>query len=319
MARPLRVQFEGAFYHVFARGNRKEHIFYSYRDYSVFLEKLAEAAKKYSLLIYAYALMPNHYHLAVETPFANLSEAIHFLNSAYTNWFREKHQIVGPIFQGRFKSVIVDKDSYLLSLVAYIHLNPVKGRLAESPEKYLWSSHRFYVKEKRAPEWLAVGPVLSMFSSGSGKGRKAFHRFVTGFRIDLEQEIKKGFILGDESFVNMIQERVKSSRLSPEIPEAKRLMWKVDAPERAVELIRKIEGWSEKEVFSPRSDAHKITVYLLKKFSPFSLQEIAELFKTHYSSLTVKVKRFEKRMANDRKLREKVEEIKKRYLSNVKT
>lgn len=123
MARPLRLKFENAVYHITARGNRKDDIFYSSQDKSNFIKKMNEMFEKYSFICYAYCLMNNHYHLFVKTSFANLSEGMHYFNTSYSNWFKAKYNIVGAVFQGRYKSILVDKDNYALVLSAYIHLN----------------------------------------------------------------------------------------------------------------------------------------------------------------------------------------------------
>ena len=145
MTRPLRLSFEDASYHITARGNRREKIFCSNRDREVFLKKLNEMLLKYSMTSYAYCLMDNHYHLFIKTQQANLSQGLHYLNSAYANWFRNKYQIIGPIFQGRFKSMIVDADNYALVLSAYIHLNPLRAGIVKQLNEYPWSSYLDYL------------------------------------------------------------------------------------------------------------------------------------------------------------------------------
>ena len=139
MARPLRIEYPGAFYHILARGQRKDSIFYSDKDRKVFLHRLKETAQKYHIRIHAYVLMKNHYHLLMETPHGNLAKAMHYFNSNYTNWFRVKHSLVGSIFQGRYKSILIEKDAYLLELSAYIHLNPVRAEISKKPEDFLGS------------------------------------------------------------------------------------------------------------------------------------------------------------------------------------
>jgi len=137
MARHLRLSFEDATYHITARGNRKERIFYSDKDKGIFLNKMEETLEKYSFICYAYCLMNNHYHLFIKTPLANISDGIHYLNTSYSNWFRAKYKIVGPIFQGRYKSILVDENNYGLRLSAYIHLNPARAKIIDDIRKYL--------------------------------------------------------------------------------------------------------------------------------------------------------------------------------------
>ena len=140
MARPLRIVYRGAFYHVAARGNERRKIFLSGADYAKFLAYLGDALCKYGVVLHAYALMGNHYHLVVETPEANLSAFVHALNSAYTTYFNVKRKRWGHLFQGRYKSIVIEKDAYLVELSRYVHLNPVRAGVVQKPEDYGLSS-----------------------------------------------------------------------------------------------------------------------------------------------------------------------------------
>ncbi len=131
MARPLRIEYEGAFYHITARGNERKRVFLSKADYEKFLADLRSSAERFSVVIHCYVLMGNHYHLIVETPKANLSSFMHAIQSGYTTYFNTKRGRSGHLFQGRYKSILIDKDAYLLELSRYIHLNPVRARMRE--------------------------------------------------------------------------------------------------------------------------------------------------------------------------------------------
>jgi hypothetical protein len=128
-----------------ARGNRKENIFYSESDKKVFLEQMNETYIKYSIICYAYCLMNTHYHLFFKTRLPNLSQAMHHLNSSYANWLKAKHRIIGVVFQGRYKSILVEENRYALTLSTYIHLNPIRAKLVRSLNQYPWSSYLDYV------------------------------------------------------------------------------------------------------------------------------------------------------------------------------
>lgn len=147
MARPARIEYEGAFYHVMNRGNRREDIFLDDNDRQKFYEILGNIEKRYGIIIYVYVLMSNHYHLLLETPFANLSRAIQRLNGDYALYFSRRHKSPGHIFQGRYKAMLVEKDAYLLELSRYIHLNPLRAGVVRRPEEYRWSSLPVYLKE----------------------------------------------------------------------------------------------------------------------------------------------------------------------------
>ena len=131
MARPLRINFENAVYHIIARGNRKEKVFYSDKDKLIFQKKMNQTFLKYSFICYAYCLMDNHYHLFLKTPKANLSKGMHYLNASYANYFSAKYRLSGPLFQGRYKSILVEQDQYSLVLSSYIHLNPYRAGIED--------------------------------------------------------------------------------------------------------------------------------------------------------------------------------------------
>jgi REP element-mobilizing transposase RayT len=140
MSRPLRIEYPGATYHITARGNERADIFRDNNDRQKLLEQLQIALQRYAIVIHAYVLMGNHYHLLLETPEGNMSQAMHFINGNYTGYFNHRHRRVGHLFQGRYKGLLVEKESYLLSLSRYIHLNPVRAGIVEYPEEYHWSN-----------------------------------------------------------------------------------------------------------------------------------------------------------------------------------
>src|SRR5579862_2362628 len=166
MACPIRVEFEGAVYHVTARGNERREIFHSEQDKTLFLDTLKQCVVDSGIVLHAWCLMPNHYHLVVETPGGGLSRAIGWLQTTYTVRFNRRHQRSGHLFQGRFKAHLVEADEYAQWLVEYIHLNPVRPRCkgeriaaerAAELDAYPWSSHREYAGGRRqAPEWLTL-------------------------------------------------------------------------------------------------------------------------------------------------------------------
>jgi putative transposase len=151
MARPLRIVYPGAYYHVMSRGNEQKEIFKSQRDREKFLEYLASANERYGAIIQAYCLMSNHYHLLLETPEGNLPQIMRHINGAYTTYFNVKRKRSGHLFQGRYKAILVDADSYAAELSRYIHLNPIRVGLAERSEDYPWSSYRSYIGQSPPP------------------------------------------------------------------------------------------------------------------------------------------------------------------------
>ena len=141
MSRPLRIEYPGAWYHVMNRGRRGERIFRSPKDYEVFIGLLQEAVELWDVRISAYCLMSNHYHLLIQTPQGNISRSMRHINGVYTQRYNRIHKCDGQLFRGRYKSILVEQDSYLLELVRYIHRNPVRAGMVEKLSEYLWSSH----------------------------------------------------------------------------------------------------------------------------------------------------------------------------------
>jgi REP element-mobilizing transposase RayT len=179
MSRPPRIIFPGAIYHVTSRGNRRAAIYHDPRDHLIWLDKLGETVEKHEFKVHAYCLMPNHYHLLLETVHANLSEGMHMLNSSYCQHFNQRHGLNGHVIQGRFHAVGVGKEKQLLAAARYISLNPVRAKLANDPKDWLWSSHRYYLQPEIAPAWLETDWLLSQFGHGDISERiAAYEKFV---------------------------------------------------------------------------------------------------------------------------------------------
>lgn len=208
MTRFPRVEYAGAHYHVINRGNAGEDIFRNIRDHRKFLEYLEKTAERFSIIIHSYCLMPNHYHLLLETTHPNLSRAIQWLNVSYATYFNKKQKRSGHLFQGRFKAILIDADEYLTHLSRYIHLNPVKARLVKFPEAFLWSSYRFFIGSEDTPDWLETDKLLSFFGEEKKKALISYRRFVESCHDnssdDLMMNIRGGCLLGGESFVQWV-------------------------------------------------------------------------------------------------------------------
>jgi len=176
MSRPLRVTFSGAVYHVMARGNDRRSIFLDDDEFRHFLRLLAAAIKRFGLVCHIYCLMPNHYHLVIETPSGNLSEGIHWLNGSYAQWWNRRHQACGHVFQGRFKAQLVQQDRYLHTLSAYNHLNPPRAGLVRTPEEWPWSSYRAYVGLAPTPEFLETRLIYALVGASPSANAPELYR-----------------------------------------------------------------------------------------------------------------------------------------------
>ncbi|MFQ5852070.1 MAG: transposase [Candidatus Binatia bacterium] len=177
MARRPRIEFSGALYHVIVRGNQRQEIFHDEADYRKYLSLLCAYKGRYQCKLFAYTLMSNHVHLIIETGETPLSKVLQGLNQSYTQYYNLRWRTVGHLFQGRYKAILCDRDKYLLALVRYIHLNPVRGGIVEEASKYPWSSHRAYLGMGDG-SGVNVDEVLKMFSSSKGLARRRYLEFV---------------------------------------------------------------------------------------------------------------------------------------------
>lgn len=216
MARPLRIEYPGAFYHVINRGNAGQAIFKSRRDREKFLAYLEKMVERFGIRLHCYCMMTNHYHLLIETPEANLSKAIQWLNVSYAMYFNVKRGHHGHLFQGRFKSILVEADEYLKHLSRYIHLNPIRSNMVKRPEDYFWSSYPAFVGEEQIPAWLETDSILQLFGKKRKSSQKAYRNFSEIIDIkNIENpysDIVGGLVLGSPDFVNWVKQTFINSR-----------------------------------------------------------------------------------------------------------
>ena len=210
MARKPRIEYEGAFYHVITRGNQRQRVFKDDNDFQKYINLLAFYKERYKYSLYAYVLMSNHVHLLIETRTIPLSKILQGINQSYTMYFNRKYKTVGHLFQGRYKAILCDKDAYLLSLIKYIHLNPVRAKIAKAAGEYRWSSHQSYDKQKNN-DIVDTDQVLRMFSEDKSQARKLYRAYIDdGIEVKKEDIYKtvSQRILGEEKFVDKVMEKI---------------------------------------------------------------------------------------------------------------
>ena len=299
MARALRIIYPGAFYHVTSRGNEKKDIFKSRRNREKFLEYLASATERYGAEIYAYCLMSNHFHLFLQTRESNLSQIMRHIIGAYTTYFNIKRKRAGHLFQGRYKSVLVEADEYAAELTRYIHLNPVKAGITAMADEYQWSSYRAYIGMASMPEWLKPGFILGSFGRTEAASRKNYRDFVEKLDIEAyESPLKNavgGAVLGSPEFVEEISEAHLNERgADKDIPALRHFS---DRPplEEIIELAREAMKNNEKM-------GRQVSMYLCHKYSGAPLKEIAAKFDVGVTAIGEATKRVQKKMEEDKGL-----------------
>ena len=225
MARPLRIEFPGAVYHVTSRGNEQRRIFQSDRDRKAFLDFLGDAAKRFGWSVTAWVLMTNHFHLVIQTPQPNLSRGMHWLNGSYAGWFNRQHKRWGHLFGGRFKAFLIDKETYFTEVLRYVVLNPVRAGLAARPEAYRWSSYRATAGLENAPEWLDVNAALTPFAPDTELAQTYYSEFVAakiGSDECLWDKLINAIYLGDEQWAKKMRRAVEAKPRSTDHPKVQR-------------------------------------------------------------------------------------------------
>lgn len=289
MGRKVRIEYPGAIYHVMNRGDRKERIFNDDSDRLLFLDTLEEACEKTDWQIHSFCLMENHFHLVPETPQPNLVVGMKWLLGTYTNRFNRKHDLVGHVFGGRYKAIIVDGtgDGYLKTACDYVHLNPVRANLLQPQQKlsdYRWSSYPEYLKARRhRRKWLRVDRLFGEWRipRDSAAGRREFERRMELSRLTVDSNewncLRRGWCFGDESFrlelLGQIDEKMGAEHYGEELRESSE-----EKAERIVtEELRRLNWSDETLLATPKGDSAKLEIaQRLRAESTMTLAWIAD-------------------------------------------
>lgn len=311
MSRPLRIEFEGAWYHVMNRGRAREAIFADETDYQILLDTVREATERFGVEIHAYCLIPNHYHLLVHTPHGNLGRVMRHIDGLYTQRYNRRHRIDGPLFRGRYRAILVDADAYLLSVSRYIHRNPIDGvrPLVENLEEWPWSSFPAFIRRVPPAEWLFIDPTLDML--GVRTRYAAYRRFVLA---PVEAEVVEFYanqratpILGDESF------RERMSRNAPRTSEVPHLRVRsLRTPDQVLSAVSAEFGITPSGLLDRDTKrrgveavARQIAMKLCRDRSGLTLREIGGRFgNIHYSAVNQNIRRLNERFEDQPNLAE---------------
>ena len=316
MSRPLRIQYPDAWYHIMNRGRRGEEIFKGKSDYTAFIDLLKELVENYNMKIAAYSLLSNHYHLLAQTPDANISRAMRHLNGVFTQRFNRIHHCDGQVFRGRYKSILVEGDSYLLELVRYIHRNPLVAGLVENLQKYTWSSHKGYLSDARKWDWLHKDYILSFFAKKRAESIRLYRQFVS---METPEEInailsrkKLPSIMGSKTFIDKVKGRFFSNKSHEEVPESRSLAPEVD---RIIEEICKLYIVNRQELFASRrgyfNEPRNVAIYLIRRLRGETLKGVGEAFGIdRNSTVSSVVERLNREIRRNKKLKKRIEDLK---------
>ena len=320
MSRPLRIQFPHAVYHVTARGNERKSIVRDDADRNRFVQILADMIEQYHVLCHAWVLMDNHYHLLIETPDANLSRAIRHLNGVYTQAFNRRHHRAGHLFQGRFKAILVDKETYLLELCRYVALNPVRAGMVKHPRSWRWSSYRATSGEALNPSWLTVDWLLGQLAGQRKRAREVYRQFVSEGIKQPESpwpRLMGQIYLGSDAFLKKMQGHLERKKDS-EIP----MMHRRPAVPKLEDLLGRVArayGKKADEMIKPTrrpSEARQVAIYLARRVAGLDLKAVAKTFGMGYTGVSRRVSGVARRIEEDKSLGKRIREI---LDANVKT
>jgi len=311
MARHLRIEYPGAYHHVYSRGNQKQPIFLSDDDRFYFLKTLREAHERLSANFHVYCLMPNHYHFVLESPGGNLSQIMHFINTTYSIYLNLKHDRCGHLFQGRFKAILLDAESYARILTMYIHGNPVRKGLVKRPEEFMWSSAGVYFGLMSPPSWLKTETIVRCFG-GNLKTLRAEHDRYLRSNADWSSvpefaRAERIGILGNDEFVEKIRKshlKLTLNQSDGEVPEIPRLRKRPD--------ISAIQSDVESRLGTTNRLVKKVTIFIAHKNTDYRLKEIGEFFNIGPIAVAVAFRKIRGEIASSKPLRNAVAEIEAR-------
>lgn len=321
MARPLRIQYPGAYYHVTCRGNERRNIFLDQRDHRMFLDKLSVSLDIYNVEILAFVLMPNHFHFLVTTPEGNLSEFMRHFNISYTSAINRRHHRVGHLYQGRYKSFLIDADNYLLEVSRYIHLNPVRSKkFRDQSITEKWnlllthptSSLSGYFSAGKRENFVNYHKVLEYMGGDNKEGREAYRRFIrSGLEQDLENPLELGKgngIVGGAEFVELIKKLLLQNKDSHREQPALRELRKMFAPKDLIIHVCEQIGMSENQICQKGKNSIErvMLMEMLYRFCNITQPQIGILVGgIDYSAVSQARKRLQNRLIQEPELRKK--------------
>ncbi|TYB30312.1 MAG: chromosomal replication initiator DnaA, partial [Candidatus Mcinerneyibacterium aminivorans] len=274
--------------------------------------------EKYNIGIFCYCLMDNHYHLLIRTPLGNLTKTMHYLNASYTNWVKAKQDMVGPVFQGRYKSILIEDESYLLTLSSYIHLNPLRADMVDKLEDYKYNSFNEYI-DKLDYEIVDKDFILRKFENIEAYKDFIYEWYDENRGIDKEEIYGMNGLLGSKRFVEKIIKKIGEDKDKKKLEEYSNVNINPIKKEDIEKLMIKTFDIKKEKLYkkSYGNDYRNMFIYLLKKYTGMKLIEIGELFNIRYTSVSMKTKRFKEKSKSDKGLNKKKSKIEDVIKNNV--
>ena len=327
MSRPLRIEYPGAWYHVMNLGLNRNSIFKKTEDYVMFLDTLDESCRLFNVKVSAYCLQPNDYNLFLHTPDGNLSRFMRHLNGVYTQRFNRGRKREGPLFRGRYKSILIQEDVYALQVVKYIHLNPIANKLVKTLSKFRWSSHACYLSPDKSPKWVDVGFVLGKLADGRSHSASYYSNFM---RLDLEDEVaafygkkRQSPVLGDETFIEKLQTLLSGQGgSSAEIPEQRKMLGKKIVRNINFVVTKRLKVPLKQLMVSQRGEensARKMAILLSRELSGLTQSELAEEYGANsYRTIATACYRFKLALSQDKQFAKEYEWLKANVVKYIR-
>ena len=316
MSRPWRIEYEGALYHLLSRGNQRNDIFIDDKDRNSFLNTVGEMSERFGIDVFAYVLMDNHYHLLVRTRQANLKKAMQWFGTTYTQRFNRRHSRSGHLFQGRYKSIIIQNDAYLLQLSYYIHRNPLRAGIVKRLASYRWSSYNIYAYGRTAPVWLSTDLILSQFA-GTKDCHQNYRQKVQKYAYEekrLFEDLRHGLVLGSKQFVEKIRKKYMPAKTERSLPQQRQVAKSFNH----TSYLRKAQEVFEcdiknfvhaKRLSGSEKEIRDILLYGVWRTGLLKNEQIGHLFGLSYSGVSHAVKSAKIALSKRRKIQTKFDRL----------
>jgi putative transposase len=322
MSRPLRIDYPNAWHHVMNRARRGQDLFVDKADYQQFIDLLQEITDLLNVNVAAYCLMPTHYHLMLQTPDANLPRCMRHLNGVYTQRYNVSHSCDGTLFRGRYKSILVDADNYVLQLVRYIHRNPLKAGLVKRLDQYVWSSHKGYLSKAKKWNWIYKHFVLDMLTTQINSQIQIYKQFMAQEQDENLVRVLDGknppSVLGSEKFISWIKDLFFKKKKDKEVPASKELAPDLDTIISEVSRYYKVRPTKLKAVRrGMENEPRDVAMYLIRSMRAEPLMRVGANFGLNqYSSVSSAVTRVKAKLQKDREFKDRLEHIESNILKS---